>query len=144
MVERWLRRVRGLTRAECALLAEAQAALLAWQVRRWRRPVGRLLAAAPPVAGPTEDPVLAASLAWAVTRAARYGVFRPRCLVRALALQDLLARRGMASEIRVGVRRDADGFRAHAWVELAGRVLGDSPEYVRTFSAPADFRMVPL
>ena len=38
------------------------------------------------------------------------------CLVRALALQRFLARRGHPSELRIGVARTARGFEAHAWL----------------------------
>ena len=75
----------------------------------------------------------------AVHRAARYGLFRPRCLTRALALQRLLARRGWPASLHVGVRRDRGALLAHAWVELDGAVLGDSPEHVATFVPLAGF-----
>ena len=46
------------------------------------------------------------------------------CLTQAVAAQLLLVRSGHASEICVGVARDSPGaFRAHAWVELKGRVI---------------------
>lgn len=63
-------------------------------------------------------------LASASERAARLLPVRPSCLVRALALRELLRRRGIdGSRVRVGVRREEDGFAAHAWLEYRGRVL---------------------
>jgi hypothetical protein len=62
-------------------------------------------------------------LVWSIRRASRL-VPRATCLTQALALQVLLGRRGYASEIRVGVRRDEEGqFAAHAWLVGADRVL---------------------
>jgi hypothetical protein len=43
-----------------------------------------------------------------------------RCLVRAVVLLRLLARRGRRGQIVIGVRK-AGSFGAHAWVELDGR-----------------------
>jgi hypothetical protein len=43
-----------------------------------------------------------------------------RCLVRSLVLVGLLARRGIASTLVIGVKSGPD-FAAHAWVETDGR-----------------------
>ena len=70
---------------------------------------------------------------WAVEAAAR-GVPRATCLVRALAAQALLARRGHPSQLRLGVARGASqAFEAHAWLEQDGQVLiggGSEGRYV--------------
>jgi hypothetical protein len=52
-----------------------------------------------------------------------------RCLVRSLVLTALLARRGIAATLIIGVRSEPK-FEAHAWVECAGTPLlsaGDNP-----------------
>jgi hypothetical protein len=73
-------------------------------------------------------------LALAVVRASRFGVFRPQCLVRSLALSRLLDARGITGYVmRVGVRGSGRDFLAHAWVELAGETLGDADEHVGSF-----------
>lgn len=47
-----------------------------------------------------------------------------QCLVRALAAQVMLGRRGYRTEVKFGVEKDGDGvFGAHAWLERDGRVL---------------------
>jgi hypothetical protein len=70
----------------------------------------------------------------AVLRAAAYGVFRPLCLVRAVALHWLLEQQGVrGSRIVVGVQREAGAFDAHAWVEYRGHVLGDGETAVGRF-----------
>ena len=53
------------------------------------------------------------------------------CLVRARALRDLLADAGMSqAEVRIGVRRGAAGFEAHAWVEFDGIPIAE-PDALR-------------
>ncbi len=93
----------------------------------------RLLARASPV--PPGDPreaagrdgiELAEELAGLIALAGRHAVANGTCLRQALLLWWMLRRRGLASEIRIGVSKQ-DGFRAHAWVELAGREVGQSP-----------------
>jgi hypothetical protein len=87
----------------------------------------------------------AESLGKAVQWTAAHGLFRPFCLVQALALQDLLARADIHdSEIRVGVRRDGTSLKAHAWVRWNGQVLGDDPQYVRGFTEVDDIGVLGL
>jgi len=82
---------------------------------------------------------------WALTRAARYGVFRPKCLVRSMALERMLRRHGFeGGEIHIGVRLEEGDLKAHAWVEWDGRILGDDPRHVRTFVPATDLRLVEL
>ena len=47
-----------------------------------------------------------------------------RCLVRSLVLLRLLARRGEAADLVIAARPgEAEGFDAHAWVEIGGQPL---------------------
>ena len=50
-------------------------------------------------------------------------VFRTSCLEHSLVLCRLLRRRGMNPTLRIGARKEADRFEAHAWVEMAGNVV---------------------
>lgn len=59
-----------------------------------------------------------------VQAAARRTLGGATCLEQSLALWWLLGRRGIASELRVGVRKDGEKFEAHAWVECCGVALG--------------------
>ena len=62
-------------------------------------------------------------------------MFRPNCLIRALALQRLLESRGSrGSTVRVGARLEPGHFIAHAWVEYEGHVLGDRDGHVQRFA----------
>ena len=143
---RWLHRIRRITLGEIWLIAEAQLALLRCEFVRWRRPVGQLLGIGPtPAMQETSASAArtAVRISWAVTRAARYGVFRPQCLVRALAVQTMLQRRGIeSSQLRIGVRLQKREFQAHAWVELNGLVLGDTVQHIQTFTPATDLRLV--
>jgi len=144
----WGRRLRQVTLREVGLLAEAQAVLLSCQLAKMRRPVGQLLewnAPEPDVITGPIDGRLVESVCWAVSRAHRFGVFRPKCLVRALAIQRMLRRRGIVtSRLQIGVRTLEGRFEAHAWVELGGAILGDSPQHVRQFTRVNDHRLVEL
>lgn len=137
----------------------AQLALIraAWDVRR--RETGRLLSlhggppgsdgrpshpeAPPETSGgeratpgePPEELARARRIGASVRSVARRGLVRPRCLAQALAVKRLLDRRGLGgARIRVGVKQDAPGIRAHAWVEYRGHVVGDFTEKVREYS----------
>ena len=67
------------------------------------------------------------NIARMVSIAACYGPYRANCLKQSLVLWWLLARRGLRSEIRFGVKKEAEEeFSAHAWVEFSGINLSDS------------------
>jgi len=118
-----------------AELFQAQWALLVAQSVVRSRPVGALATPVTEVAAPDAARLPEARrLALAIVRAARFGVFRPQCLVRSVALSRMLTNRGIdGALVRVGVRRTSGEFLAHAWVELAGETLGDADEHVETF-----------
>ena len=143
-----VRKLLTLSVGEWADLARAQGALLTAQFLVWTRPVGRLLDEAKPAratrrASLSEGDPVAPRMALAVNRVATHGLFRPLCLVRVVALQRLLERRGITgSRIRIGVRRDGNELAAHAWVEYGVQVLGDTVEHVGSFAHLADVRLV--
>jgi len=57
--------------------------------------------------------------------ATRNHLYPLTCLRQSLTLQWLLARRGIDASLRIGVRKEAGELQAHAWVEYAGRVIGE-------------------
>ncbi len=63
------------------------------------------------------------NLQWLVRIAARNHLYEMTCLRQSLALQWLLARRGIPAELRIGVRKQAGALEAHAWVECAGQAV---------------------
>lgn len=60
-----------------------------------------------------------------VRAAVRHSWVHATCLEESLVLWWLLGRQGIASELRVGVRKQGAKFEAHAWVECAGAALND-------------------
>jgi len=89
----------------------------------------------PPTRWPTThntlDPRTVAQL---VAIAARHGAYRASCLEESLLLWWLLRRRGHPATLRVGVNKNDGTLHAHAWVELAGRVLNDKRGVRRRFT----------
>jgi hypothetical protein len=57
---------------------------------------------------------------------ARHLPFQSNCLDQSLVLWWLLRRRGVSAEVRIGGRKEAAHFKAHAWVEAGGIALEDS------------------
>src|ERR1700720_1302237 len=49
--------------------------------------------------------------------------FRTSCLEHSLVLCRMLWQRGMNADLRIGARKEANRFEAHAWVELDGTVM---------------------
>ena len=60
-----------------------------------------------------------------VRAAVHHGVGHPTCLEESLALWWLLGRRGIASQLRIGIKKQSQKFEAHAWVELGGAPLNE-------------------
>jgi hypothetical protein len=148
-----LRKLTRLSPREWADLLEAQLALLLAQFRVWTRPTGRLVShSSPSATEPSSPPISdldgptgarAEALALAVGRAAEFGVFRPLCLVRAVALNRVLERHGITgSRVRVGVRMRNGRFAAHAWVEYGDRILGDNEAHVGSFVELSEVQLV--
>lgn len=138
-----------LPRAEWVDLMVAQVALLGAWLRVATRPRGQLVGVPGPEdrasATPPDEEALqvARRAAIAVTRAAAYGLFRPKCLVRAVAIKRLLDARGLpGSRVQIGVRSQHGAFAAHAWVEYGAEILGDRPEHVQSFAPLADLTVL--
>lgn len=87
----------------------------------------------PAVSATLETVTRARRLGRMVNAAARLSPYKANCLKRSLTLWWLLLRRGIASDIRIGVRMGA-GLEAHAWVEIAGSIVNDTPAFIGTFS----------
>lgn len=79
-----------------------------------------------------------AQVAHSVSAAAALLPWRSRCLEQSLALCFLLRRAGYDAAVRLGVRPYP--FAAHAWVELDGIPLAESPEHLHAFAAFPSFQ----
>lgn len=82
-------------------------------------------------AAPRLDDV--ARLARLVRAAARLTLVDRDCLTESLTIWWLLRRRGLESDIRIGVRKGGGKLDAHAWVEWAGTALDEDRDIAQTF-----------
>lgn len=70
-----------------------------------------------------------------VNSAARWAPIPATCLTRSLLLGWMLRRRGVASQLRIGVRLVQGTLAAHAWVEYEGVPINDQPDVGQQFAA---------
>ncbi len=75
----------------------------------------------------------------AISRASRYPKPWAYCLQRSLALREWLAKDGIFTEVKYGVRRHEGSFDAHAWVVYDGKIVNDSVRHVSTFAPLQSF-----
>jgi hypothetical protein len=137
------RRFMSLHRSEQRLVVEAVALLAgAWiglRLLRFltlRRILGRYAALPPATMGRLTHSRVVSSVRWAITSVSAH-VPSATCLVQALAADAMLRRRGVASELRLGVRLRLTGgipIEAHAWVECDGGVLIGAAEHQSEFT----------
>jgi Transglutaminase-like superfamily len=146
---KWIRLFSSLERPTRGLFLRASVVLplisisLRWRgFRKTKASLEHFLSA--PYGSQNSDAQIRALLtAQMVHAAARNGVGDPTCLEVSLALWWLLARQGIASELRVGIRKDGGTFEAHAWVEHGGQTLND-PEIQHHHFAAFDAALAAL
>ena len=130
------RRFRALERPARSLFLRATVLLplitlsLRWRGFRWTQAaLQRFL----PNTNPEHEPALvsknAAVTTHMVNSADRHGLIHPSCLAKSLALWWLLERQGIASHLRIGIRKEGEKFEAHAWVERDGVALNEPEEH---------------
>jgi len=61
-----------------------------------------------------------------------------RCLPQSLALARWLHRRRQPHQLKIGVAGTRERLRVHAWVEIDGRPVNDSPEVIAEFREVAE------
>lgn len=146
--------LRELSLSECRLLAFALVAapslslgLSIFGLSRMRDALGRLVRA-PRVPSDTGEraEARARTVARVVDIAAAHGVVRVNCLGRSLLTWLILSRDGIETTMRIGVLREGESLRAHAWVEHGGRPVNDTadvasrfPPFDRDFTGPMSF-----
>jgi hypothetical protein len=65
-----------------------------------------------------------AEMIWALQLGGRFLLGDKPCLPQALAIQWLLGRRGVYTDLSIGVKKDDErGIAAHAWVEKEGQII---------------------
>ena len=80
-----------------------------------------------------------------VLRSLKTGVeqtfWKGNCLSRSIVLHGLLERKGISSELCIGVRNKPK-FKAHAWVEHRGTPLNAGPNVYRNYQLVKDFSFI--
>lgn len=138
-----LRRCLGLPPAERRLLLRAVVSLgmvdLALRVSGFQRVVrpARASILAEGQASDAENLLRGRHYARWIDAVARRHIVPVPCLHRSLVLHQWLRQDGLPSELRIGVRKEAGVFMAHAWVELYGQAINDSVAAVAPFTALA-------
>lgn len=121
---------RGILLTSSVLLPLFWLALRVLGLKRF----GALLVRRPLHAEP-QAAIGARSLAGLVNTAARHSPLAATCLTRSLLLVWLLRRRGIASDLRIGVRFVQGTLEAHAWVECDGVPVNDEARVAQDFAA---------
>jgi hypothetical protein len=116
----WAYRLRVAEAA--AFLVVVSVALRILPFRFLARLVGGVQGGRP--AGPATCDRRAASIGRAVTVAARRLPWHPVCLPQALAAAFMLRRRGIPSQLCLGVRQEDGNIEAHAWLTVDGPAGG--------------------
>ncbi len=70
-----------------------------------------------------------------VRAAQHYSLLTSSCLEQSLVLWYLLQNEGIATALRIGVRKDDGKFEAHAWVECNGVALNQTESLHRHYAA---------
>jgi Transglutaminase-like superfamily len=126
-----LRRWLDLPRAEKRLFLAAFWWVVTYRLALWVLPLRFVLARSRRAGKPETGqfgPAEIGLVHQAVGRAARY-MPRATCLTRALATHTLLGRRGIQTQLRIGVVKNASGqLLAHAWLERDGVKLVPTEE----------------
>jgi Transglutaminase-like superfamily len=145
-MDKWRRfsNLRGYERG--AVIEAAAALMLNWAglrlagFRRWKSALEWIVALAPLQDFDAHTLKSAELLAELESAAARNVPLRVNCLERSLTLWCLLRRHGIQSDLKIGARKEAPTFEAHAWVECRGTPLNDPEAHIRF--APFDGSIV--
>ncbi len=120
---------RGVALEACVALTASWVGLRLAGFRRWKAALDGLARPVERSQVPEQDQLDAAhEIARVQQSVARHLFFRPNCLEQSVAILWLLETRGIAAELRMGARKEAGRFEAHAWVERDGVVLGEAGE----------------
>ena len=117
-----------------AMLPASSLALSVLGYRRCHAALARLAPRPKQPITPEQQVALAVRTARLVRAANSRSVRPAACLSRSLTLWWLLRRRGIESQLRVGVRKGEQGIQAHAWVELAGQVVNDAADVAQQYA----------
>ena len=149
MFLRKLRAALRLPAADKALFCQAwlellvvEALLHAWTFPRVTQRAARVRRNSQPLTLTDSDWASVRRCQRLVGMASRHHLFPMTCLRQALTLQLLLGRQGLATELRIGTRKDNGEFKAHAWLEVSGQPVEKRKGEVERFTilAPMDLK----
>ena len=127
---------RQLILRAAVILPLTEIGLCVFGYRRWKLLVEKFSWPAQPPRSMPED--LQRETALRAVRAVHsvelHGPTNPNCLERSMALWWLLRRDGVDGKLLIGARKEGGRLEAHAWVELGGRVINDSPELYQHYA----------
>ncbi|MEW5939859.1 MAG: lasso peptide biosynthesis B2 protein [Chloroflexota bacterium] len=136
---------RGLSASDWLALAEAWWKLLGYFLALRRKSFESLVAQNSILRNAPPSLPAARRLRQLVIYASRLHLLPMTCLSQSLALRDMLGKRGISSEIRIGAKKAARGIHAHAWVEIEGQTIGEPEDISDRFNVldsvePTTFR----
>jgi hypothetical protein len=116
---------RGIALKAAAALTITWVGLRLTGFRRWKSIISRLALGTAPNSSACNDGLLhsARVISRLEESVARHLFIPSNCLERSLVLWWLLRVRGISADLRIGARKEADRFEAHAWVEFGSEVL---------------------
>jgi hypothetical protein len=130
-----LRKFFELPAADRRLLASAIVSVIKARLTVTFVPIRKILLPVTPRAGAMIGDASAASISWAVETAGRIVPSGKNCLVRAIAGREMLARRGVSSQIRLGVAKSSpERLDGHAWLECGDVIVTGEGEH-RSYTA---------
>jgi hypothetical protein len=134
--------IRSLTWRELALFQEALWMLLRADVvaRAGYPAVRRQMSIGVNRAFQADSELNIPRIVTAVARACRYYPKSVACLQRSVALTSMLRKRGIAADLKIGVRQSP--FESHAWVEVDGRIINDVESVRDTYAPLHEFKAV--
>lgn len=126
-----VRKFITLPRADRALLMSAMVAIVKARMTVTFVPVRKILEPVAPRIDANYIDADAARISWAVETAGRIVPTGKNCLVRAIAGREMLAHRGIGSQIRLGIAKNsADALSGHAWLECGDRIITGEGEHL--------------
>ncbi len=130
-----LRKFFELQAADRRLLAAAMLSVVKARLTVTFVPIRKILQPVTPRAAAMNGDANAARISWAVETAGRIVPSGKNCLVRAIAGREMLARRGVSSQIRLGVAKSSpERLDGHAWLESGDMIVTGEGEH-RSYTA---------
>jgi hypothetical protein len=133
VIDNWIK-FSGLSRPERSVCIQAffllplfALSLRLFGIRRLHALLGSFVPEnSPPLQNESRILLFAHSIARMVQVAGNRFPFRvTNCLTQSIAVWWFLSRRGIECDLHIGVRKEADELKAHAWVEFQEHVLND-------------------